>query len=517
MKLIRNSIAASFAFAALAVAACSSQQGSTGGAGNGGEIGSLGQAHGSTGSVGMRLTVPPGVHVNALSWIITNNGPNTYTGTVNITDDAGNEAQSIEFVAGDIVAGSYTITLSGTDSNGDPCTSTAVPVTVVAGATTAAVVIVTCTVPTDGATGTTVNTGNVAIDAGVVLVNGQAFVCPAVGGVSVSPAEVLPPQTAGLVGVSTGGSGGTTTLLWTAPSGGTIDNATSANATFHCPGVGVFPVTLTVGLLGGTPGVQVCTGIAGTTTTENIVCEAGGSVPDASVADATPDVVTVLDATPDVVTVPDSSGGGAPTACTTAPCAASGPNSVQCFQSPTGDGVCTATEALIVARDIAQGNTTAAGQLKPFVSAANSGSCYTCLNANSCLDDNQQDVGNECSDAADLSGGAAGSGVDQCISTLGCILGSDCQGAGGITGTSATAAQENVQLCYCGGNNAGSACSTAGAATNGLCVNQEAAGFGFVFSDNKDILAHYGDQTLPSGIANAVYQCAAANHCALCQ
>jgi hypothetical protein len=227
--------------------------------------------------------------------------------------------------------------------------------------------------------------------------------------------------------------------------------------------------------------------------------EPDSATPDTGVADAG-------GSTPD---------GSAPTPCTRAPCAQGGPNSIQCVHSPTSDGVCTPTEALIVANDVARGFLGSDGQLKPYASAGDSGSCYTCLDNRSCLDDDQQDVGNECSDARDLAGGAPGSGNTQCLAVLSCILTTDCQGPGGIVGTSAVAAQENLQLCYCGGDHAGSVCNTAGAATNGLCVQQEAAGLGFAYSDNKDILANYDSQDYPTGIANEIFGCAV--QCPICR
>ena len=70
----------------------------------------------------MHLTIGNGVHVNTLTWTISN-GTNTYSQPVFITDDAGHEAQSVEFVAGGIQAGSgYVVTLSGVDSDNNPCT-----------------------------------------------------------------------------------------------------------------------------------------------------------------------------------------------------------------------------------------------------------------------------------------------------------------------------------------------------------------------------------------------------------
>ena len=204
--------------------------------------------------------------------------------------------------------------------------------------------------------------------------------------------------------------------------------------------------------------------------------------------------------------------GGGPTPCTQAPCAATGANSVQCPDSPTSDGVCTPMEALIVARDIANGNLDSTGQLAAYQSATINGSCYTCLNNKACLDDNAMDTGNECSDSPSVSGGPAA-----CLTTLSCIFSTDCQGAGGITGTSDTTTQENVNLCYCGGNNAGSACSATGVVPDGLCDTQEAAGLGFPVSDNTDILLNFGAKTLPSGIANHLLQCAASNKCTICK
>jgi hypothetical protein len=198
---------------------------------------------------------------------------------------------------------------------------------------------------------------------------------------------------------------------------------------------------------------------------------------------------------------------------TLVPCTGTGqPGCVSCNANETSNsGVCTATEAAIVALDIAHGNLTTGGQLKPAPA-----SCYECLNEKSCLDTNMGDVGLECGDAMDLPGGARGSGVGLCLSTLDCILTTNCQGAGGIVGTSAIASQEDVSLCYCGGNNAGNACQTSGTATNGPCVTQEAAGFGFAFSDNKDTLQNYGGSSFPSGLANAIFQCAKSNKCVAC-
>jgi hypothetical protein len=266
------------AFGLAAAVSCSSGEETSGGP-TGPEPGVLGNSSlDQSGSIGLRLTIGNGVHVDSLAWVVSN-GVNTYTGTVQITDDAGHEAQSVEFVRGGIPAGSgYVLTLSGADSNSDPCTGSSMPFGVAVGSTTPVDLLVTCTVPTDASLPSIVDSGNIAIDAGVTLGNQAPFVCPAIAGFGVSPAELLPPETASLAATEVGGSGGTTTLQWTSTCG-TITNANAPNATFSCGSTtGPCVVTLTVGLNGtgldgGSVG-QVCTGVANTSASETINCEA---------------------------------------------------------------------------------------------------------------------------------------------------------------------------------------------------------------------------------------------------
>jgi len=352
MKLIRNTLAAGFAVAAVTLAACSSQHGATGtsGSNGGGAIGSLGgKGQGDFGAVGMHLTIAAGVNLTALNWTISN-GTNSYSGTVGIGD-----AQSIEFVAGGIQAGGgYIVTLSGSDSAGDPCTGASATVTVVAGATSAAVVIVTCTAPTDAAAAADVSTGAIAVDAGVNYVNQSGYVCPGITAISISPAEVLPSQSATLTSTSTTGSGGTETIVWTSSCGSSVfTTPNSANTTFNCgSNVGVnCTVTLTVGLAangpdGGPNGQTPCVGMPYTSYTETIVCESG-VVTCGSPGTAGPNTCPTSDggtfcttlATDvnncgtcgNVCATGDACTAGActappPTACTTSPCASSGPS-----------------------------------------------------------------------------------------------------------------------------------------------------------------------------------------------
>jgi hypothetical protein len=531
MTLARNALALGVT-TVLSVAACSSHDSTTRALGLGGAIGINAPTRGETGSVGMHLTIGNGVHVNQLNWTISN-GTNTYSQTLFITDDGGHEAQSVEFVAGGIQAGSgYVITLSGSDTSGDPCTGSSQPVTVVAGATSVAQVVVTCTIPTDATVATAVGSGNISVDAGAVLVNQLPFVCPAITGISISPAEILSPQTASLSAGVTGSSGGMQTLAWsTSCPDAVITPADSPNATFACGmtvGGTLCDVTLTVGVLrpaaDGGNGDQVCTGVGVSTMTGNILCEVGGTP---TCIPPTPDNCSVDGglACTNLQTDPNNCGScgnvcpagccqgtcitGPPTPCTSAPCSSCGTNSVQCPANAANDGVCTQTEALLVAKDIAAGNLTAAGQLQTYVSATNNGSCYSCLNNFACLDDDMLDTGHECEDSPSTAGGPTA-----CLTTLQCILDTDCQGPGGISGTSDPPSRESVTICYCGPNG-GTLCAGS-TVPSGLCDTQEAAGLGFPLMDSADILDNYGSFALPSGIANHIFQCAALNKCTIC-
>jgi hypothetical protein len=114
---------------------------------------------GGTG-VGIVVNTPSGFFV-FLDWSVS--GPQgSYLGRVYFGD-----AHSIEFVVGGIQAGNgYTVTLTGTDPSGQSCSGTSAPFQVVAGAVSAAAVLITCPPPVVPAS---VTTGGVSVDAGVVI------------------------------------------------------------------------------------------------------------------------------------------------------------------------------------------------------------------------------------------------------------------------------------------------------------------------------------------------------------
>jgi hypothetical protein len=175
---------------------------------------------------------------------------------------------------------------------------------------------------------------------------------------------------------------------------------------------------------------------------------------------------------------------------------------VGCVQCQLNDGaggslpnktmLCTPTEAALVAHDVAAGLATAAGPDPD-------GSCYQCAALSGCLDDSEfNDQGHECEDLS-------GSGPSECAATLACVLGSAC----GAT---------TVSTCYCGTAPVSGSCAAVGGsnAANGACKTVEAAGLGFSADDGLDVLKSFTSTTLPSGVANNIFQCAASNGCTAC-
>jgi hypothetical protein len=186
----------------------------------------LTQNPGALGTVGLSLTIAQGVNVTSINWSIS--GPDSYSGTANFGD-----AQSAEFVIGGIAAGTgYTVTLSGTDSNNDPCSGMSGTFSVAAGATTYVLESVTCLEPTDATISPDVTTGSVAVEAGVSVVPDPPLQFPGINSFTISPAEVAVGQPSAL-GIATIGS--LTSINWSVSpsSGATIANPTSAKPHVH--------------------------------------------------------------------------------------------------------------------------------------------------------------------------------------------------------------------------------------------------------------------------------------------
>jgi hypothetical protein len=512
----------------------------------------------TAGSVGMHLLIATGVHVNQLSWGISN-GANNYGGAVFITDDAGHEAQSIEFVAGGIVAGSgYVVTLGGTDSAGDVCQGTSAPVTVGAGQTSGVTINVRCAVETDATLPSSINSGDLAVDAGVQLVMQPPFVCPAISGLSISPAEVTGCQKANLSATVTGSSGGLPTVAWTTSCPGAIiathgltllggpgSQDVSETADFQCGAQsGRCDVTLTVGLIGAAPDGgavgQVCSGVASTVLTESIVCESGGSVQCAPGLIDCPNPVGVCAGCVDPQTDRNNCGGcgsanpaficgpgqvcangvcsGTPvlTPCTSAPC---GANQVPC--DGWASGVCTPEEQIIVKQDIARGLITGTQLDKTGASR----SCYECLVKAGCLDSTTlAPPGVECGDLTGTLTAGASAGetlANACLDVVNCIENSTFAPGNQWPGLSPTPAgtcaddfNNGVANCFCGpALDDSTACGLGPASEiNGQCIAQEYAGFNVPAGvSNETILQEYTTTTFASAMANQLFACAGSN------
>ncbi|HEY2511516.1 MAG TPA: hypothetical protein VGI39_11695 [Polyangiaceae bacterium] len=430
-----------------------------------GATSSPGQGSGNeaTGSLGLQLTLPGGLQVNTVSYTI--NGPHTYTGTVDVS-----AANTISFVVPNVAAGSgYTITLTATTTDGSTsCVGTSAPFTVAAQQTTAVTVFLQCT-------------STAGSDAGAVLVNGVSANCATWTSAVANPATTTAGGTITLTAAATGPAPSALTYGWSAPTG-TFSAASAATSTFTCPATpGTVTITLVVGD-GPIPTGATCPAAASTT---SLTVTCGSS--------------TVVDAGTDSGSSTGTDAGadtGADTGSTAplAPCTSAGQaNCVAC--SGSAGGLCSATQALFVQKDITGGQVTG--------TTLSAGSCYSCLLNAGCLDDvTFNDQGNECSDVPATSPVDAGSSTEAqlCLNTISCVVGSQC-------------ASSDVSICFCGPTNAGNACQTA-ANPNGACFNQEVTGLGT--SVNATVLKNYTDKTRPAGMANQIFACAEVNSCAAC-
>lgn len=239
---------------------------------------------GATGTIGMALTIPAGISISELTWTIHNPAllASDRTGTVDVSRSA-----TVGFVVGGLPAGGgYTITISGTTSNGIGCTATAA-FSVAAGATTSVSVNVVCTntAVDAGETGSVSITGTVTVD----------DVCAAVTALSASPSTV---NVGGAIelqaeGVDGAGNSADVKLAWALTGGtgtGTFDDPNSASPAFTCTRPGAVTVTVTATVSDG--GAQCTNNTASVTLT----CTAGEATADASLP--SPDG-SVLDAKAD--------------------------------------------------------------------------------------------------------------------------------------------------------------------------------------------------------------------------
>ena len=157
-------------------------------------------------------------------------GPNSFskTGSINVAS-----SNTVSAIIGGLPAGSgFTITLSGTGTDGTTNCLGSAPFNVTAGAVTMVSVVLDC---------------HQAAKTGSIAVNGNINVCPNLDSLSASPAEVAVGSSLSLWAVADDPDSGPSPLAysWTASSG-TLTGANTASPSFKCLTTGAATVSVTV-------------------------------------------------------------------------------------------------------------------------------------------------------------------------------------------------------------------------------------------------------------------------------
>jgi len=199
------------------------------------------------------------------------------------------------------------------------------------------------------------------------------------------------------------------------------------------------------------------------------------------------------------------------------PCTAVGQaNCVQCSENT--NGVCDATSAVIVQRDIELGLVT--------------GGVLNSSGTNECIDSTKKNyVSFDCDDLIAVPSGLSQmANIQGCLDVLNCVMGSPQAGTPGLGGTPATLGDscandmsDSVANCYCGTqepdtNDCSSSpatvaqnVTTGGAGVespNGVCANAILAGFGLTTSaSNGTVITDLGNTALGPGQAAQILQC----------
>ncbi len=185
----------------------------------------------SSGSIGLALQVGSGLTLNQIDYAIIGPLGFSKTGTIDVSNST-----TISAVISGLPAGTgYSITLSGTSTDGSATCSGSATFDVVAHQTTVATVNVSC---------------HQAATTGSVQIDGTINVCPVADGISANPAQVTVGASIALSISAHDSDSGPSPLAysWTASSG-TLSDAASPTPTFTCTAPGT--VTLSVGVSDG--------------------------------------------------------------------------------------------------------------------------------------------------------------------------------------------------------------------------------------------------------------------------
>lgn len=502
MKLITKAFVLGLAVAGTSVAACSTTPKS------GPAIGSIER---NVGTVGLKFTLPNGVTITSVHYVIS--GPTSTSGDVTI-----GTAQSVEFVVGGLLAGSYTITLTATDSAGDNCSSPATSFTITAGATTQAVVTLTCFQADGGIVLTDSGMGSVEVDAAVLFEAGTPTVCPALASLSVSPAEEQVGSTSA-ISTSTQPTGAAVTCSTSAPTDGTPAGSGTLNAActvFTCTGAGQVILTVSTGTGPCPPSTMTakinCEGEAGAGSSSSSGSSSSGGSSSSSSGSSSSGGSS------------SSSSGSSSGSSSSGGVADSGPDVADA--GCTDHSNCTSFVQANAASLLPPGGTghvcnqTETALYDKTVSGRPAGDCLQCAYLSGCLDDTfaSTDINKECEDATATTD-AGSTGVNECLATLGCdmalsaippVCNTTTTGAAPVWNTSTS--QGQVNNAYCGIGVTTTTCTGTGTGQGpaGSCVSQITAGFPSG-SNSTFILNQLTNPVYPSGLGNQLVSCLIAN------
>jgi hypothetical protein len=221
----------------------------------------------ATGSVGMKLSLPGGESLNAVSWTIT--GPNgaatvVQSGSVNLQ-----HSQTIAFTVTGVPAGSnYSVSVTGTTADGTVTCGGSANFSVTSRATTNVTILLQCNVQ--------------APDAGSAAFTGQTYNCAVAGGAAASPSEAFVGNGVSLTATATAPNPAAITYAWSAPSG-SFSSTNAAATTFTCATPG--PVTVTLSASDGPLPAGASCNPSLSTSTVTVQCDAAldAGAPDATV------------------------------------------------------------------------------------------------------------------------------------------------------------------------------------------------------------------------------------------
>jgi hypothetical protein len=181
-----------------------------------------------SGSVGLALQVAPGLVLNDVDYTIIGPLGFSKSGSINVSNST-----SVSAVISDLPAGTgYTITLTGTTTDGSASCTGSATFDVAAHQTAVATLALSC---------------HQAATNGSLQVNGVINICPVADGISANPAQVAVGSSIALSASAHDSDNGPSALAysWTASSG-TFSDPTSATPTFTCTAPGTVTLTLSV-------------------------------------------------------------------------------------------------------------------------------------------------------------------------------------------------------------------------------------------------------------------------------